>query len=323
MAKTKAADETRDAIIDLFNRRGCFRPRVPEEVQKAAYAFLCKRGFIKPIKGKFAFLVNGAYMECNGLPQTRLEKEAIAREVCQALLNFDVKDPWIKLVLRCIFDCGYFWQFGQIVEGPPNPDYYTVIRDGDLKHAQDLLQFFQDVAENLDLHRDEINAAFPKGEQPEANVLFEYALERSKEDIQKAEAKLEKLMDEKKALVDSESAPAEKGIPSDEWSHSPDFCTVIWFGDKYAFSKGQQAFVVSLLWEQWEAGGHGLSKGSIESELIEAGWRNEEAKHFRLNQVFRNRKKPGHHPAWGTMIQDVGKGVYCLAPGKNHPKITR
>lgn len=94
-------------------------------------------------------------------------------------------------------------------------------------------------------------------------------------------------------------------------SHSPCFTSVNWFGKRYTFSKGNQAQAIRVLWEEWKRDGHGLSQEMIGSKVESA------SEQFRLAKVLRKRKKGGgyeQHPAWGTMIQQDGKGVYRLVP---------
>jgi hypothetical protein len=97
-------------------------------------------------------------------------------------------------------------------------------------------------------------------------------------------------------------------------SHSVDFTGVNWFGDRYTFTKGQQARAIACLWAEFEKGELGLSQTAI-GEAIETS--NET---YRLDQTFRQnahgkRKKPAEgtmHPAWGRMIQKVAPGMYRL-----------
>lgn len=95
-------------------------------------------------------------------------------------------------------------------------------------------------------------------------------------------------------------------------THSSDFTSVTWFGTAYSFTKGLQAASVKVLWEAWVAGTPNLSQETIGNK---AGSANER---FRLEHVFRpTTKKKGKresHPAWGTMIRSVGKGVFALSP---------
>ncbi len=106
--------------------------------------------------------------------------------------------------------------------------------------------------------------------------------------------------------------------PSTEPSHSSDFTTVNWFGERFVFAKGNQAQAVRVLWEAWEQGGHALSQETI-GERIKSS-----AARFELRKAFRRRAngKTDQHPAWGTMIQPNGKGCYKLAGAKsaNNPQ---
>lgn len=93
--------------------------------------------------------------------------------------------------------------------------------------------------------------------------------------------------------------------------HSEDFTSVLWSGERYSFSKGQQADAVRELWLAWEQHTPTLSEKTI-GELIGSSDDN-----FQLAKIFRRRKKTGgydRHPAWGTMIQRAHKGVYQLVP---------
>jgi hypothetical protein len=65
-----------------------------------------------------------------------------------------------------------------------------------------------------------------------------------------------------------------------------------------------QALAIALLWKEWEAGGHGLNEATI-GDKLESG-----SDRYRLAHTFRNRGAP--HPAWGTMIVRVDRGVYAL-----------
>ena len=89
------------------------------------------------------------------------------------------------------------------------------------------------------------------------------------------------------------------------YSHAPDFTSMYWFGAHYTFRKGQQAKAVEILFREWQQGHH-LSEVKI-GEMIRS-----ESSRFRLAHLFRDRSGP--HPAWGTMIQRVSRGVYVLRP---------
>lgn len=85
-------------------------------------------------------------------------------------------------------------------------------------------------------------------------------------------------------------------------SHAPDYTSVVWYGTRYTFSKGQQAEAVRLLWEAWKSGGHGMAQEVIGDKISSNNDR------FRLAHLFRK------HPAWDSMIRSAGKGVYRLVP---------
>ncbi len=104
-----------------------------------------------------------------------------------------------------------------------------------------------------------------------------------------------------------------------EVSHSEDFTSVNWFGNRYQFSKGNQAQTVRVLWEAWEKGGHSLSQETIGEQIGSS------ASNFDLKKTFRIRQGKLHvtHPAWGTMIQPSGKGTYRLVPPNQMPDPTR
>ncbi len=92
-------------------------------------------------------------------------------------------------------------------------------------------------------------------------------------------------------------------------THSSDFTSVNWFGTEYAFSVGNQARAIAALWREWDSGGHSLSQAEIGEQIGSS------ANNFTLRKVFRHRDTNGKwvkHPAWGTMIQSSGKGVYRL-----------
>jgi hypothetical protein len=93
-------------------------------------------------------------------------------------------------------------------------------------------------------------------------------------------------------------------------THSRDFTFVNWYGTEYNFPVGVRASAVKALWAEWEKSGLGLHQSTI-SESIDA-----ERDNFRMDKAFRD------HPAFGTMIQKVGRGKYKLtppAPGKAEP----
>jgi len=105
---------------------------------------------------------------------------------------------------------------------------------------------------------------------------------------------------------------AEYAITTTQPSHSDDFTSVNWFGTEYSFGKGLQAESVRALWAAWENKTPSLSEKTIGEKAGSANDR------FRLEHVFRpTNKGTGRretHPAWGTMIKSVGKGVFALSP---------
>ncbi len=96
-----------------------------------------------------------------------------------------------------------------------------------------------------------------------------------------------------------------------EPSHSPDFTSVVWYGTRYTFAKGNQAQAVRVLWEAWESGGHSLTQETIGEKIESLAGR------FELAKTFRKHKHGGGyqiHPAWRTMIRQDSKGSYRLVP---------
>lgn len=90
-----------------------------------------------------------------------------------------------------------------------------------------------------------------------------------------------------------------------EARHSQDFRSVHWFGADYVFS-ALQAAVVRQLWEAREAGTPDVSGETL---MLTAGSETRE-----IRNAFRE------HPAWGTMIVSLRRGVYRLAePGDSPP----
>jgi hypothetical protein len=92
---------------------------------------------------------------------------------------------------------------------------------------------------------------------------------------------------------------------------SLDFTSVCWFGTPYRFSRGHQANSVKVLWEHWKANTPTVSEKTIAEEI------GSENNNFRLTHIFspmnKQTRKRQKHDAWGTMIQAVGKGLFCLA----------
>jgi hypothetical protein len=108
------------------------------------------------------------------------------------------------------------------------------------------------------------------------------------------------------ATLDEAGAEQAAPVTKAGATHSPDFTSVDWFGTRYVFSKGKQAGCVQALWKAWEDGGHNLTKDRIAEDV------SPDIVRFRLSHVFRNQKTRTYHPAWGTMIQSQGKGVFGL-----------
>ena len=97
-------------------------------------------------------------------------------------------------------------------------------------------------------------------------------------------------------------------------SHSEDYTSVNWYGTAYTFSKGHQAEAIKALWAEWSKGGHGLSEKTVGEKIGSSSDR------YRLAHTFRMKNgKP--HPALGTMIRSVGKGVFAIC-APDHHKIT-
>ena len=91
-----------------------------------------------------------------------------------------------------------------------------------------------------------------------------------------------------------------------ECRHSDDYRTVFWFGQNYTFT-ATQARAVELLWREFVKGDLGLSQATVGEDLDSAN------RNFRLRDLFRvSGASSGMHPAWDTMIQSVGKGIYAL-----------
>jgi hypothetical protein len=85
--------------------------------------------------------------------------------------------------------------------------------------------------------------------------------------------------------------------------HSPDFCSVHWYGQDYDFTPSQ-ASVVGVLWAAWENGTPAVHQQTL---LDHAGSSMADSSKPRLRDLFRN------HPAWGTMIRSgVRQGTHRL-----------
>lgn len=133
-------------------------------------------------------------------------------------------------------------------------------------------------------------------------------------DIRYYDPELTRSLRERVSYMESEyvtpKKPAENSEGELKVSHSPDFTSVNWYGKRYRFAKGNQARTVSVLWEAWEKGEHGLSQETVGERI------NSTAGRFEMRKTFRSKNTSGRfelHPAWGTMIQNDGKGCYRLA----------
>lgn len=171
----------------------------------------------------------------------------------------------------------------QLLEDPTSAigdagKYPTLIAEFKV-HARELAK----VAESFDIDakplRDFISTHHPDLVTPASDVLYKLQGQAMKR--------------EREASVDPPASGA---------NHSEDFTSVNWYGTSYTFSKGNQAESVRVLWDAWEAGGHSLSQETIKEKIKSS------AERFELRKTFLR------HPAWGTMIMDVGKGMYRLAP---------
>jgi hypothetical protein len=105
------------------------------------------------------------------------------------------------------------------------------------------------------------------------------------------------------ALAYSHTAhPRAAELASGLCSHSEDFRTAVWYGEKLDFA-GRQAKAIEALWAEWEKGDLGLSQQTIAFVIDSASER------FQLRDIFRR------HRAWGRMIHPAGgKGIFRLGP---------
>lgn len=81
--------------------------------------------------------------------------------------------------------------------------------------------------------------------------------------------------------------------------HSPDFASIVWFGQRHSFT-GNQAAIVRLLWEAWRDG-----TLDVRSETLLSAADSESG---RLVDVFKG------HAAWSTVIKPgEARGTYRLS----------
>ncbi len=102
------------------------------------------------------------------------------------------------------------------------------------------------------------------------------------------------------ASVASAPNSVSSDVAADVW-HSLDFRSARWYGLELVFTVTQSQ-CVAVLWRAWEC----KTPAVAESAVLEEA----ESSSDRLRDVFNK----GKHPAWGTMIQKVGKDMYRLAP---------
>jgi hypothetical protein len=96
-----------------------------------------------------------------------------------------------------------------------------------------------------------------------------------------------------------------------KYEYPEDFSWIRWWGVQYTFSP-KQAFVIELLFREFEAKRPGLTIRMVEDEVEERFGTRRRAT-FRLRDLFKDSAR-GVHPAWGTLIKSVGKGRYALCP---------
>jgi len=118
--------------------------------------------------------------------------------------------------------------------------------------------------------------------------------------------------------------PSSPVMPRERCEHSEDYCSVIWFGTRYEFTKTQAA-CIKCLWAEWEKGGLALAEETIGEKAGSA------SESFRLFHTFRMKAKSkmtkrvgktNVHIVWGTMIVPAGKGKFRLEAPKKR-QITR
>ena len=99
-------------------------------------------------------------------------------------------------------------------------------------------------------------------------------------------------------------------------SVSPDFRSVTYGGEAYAFTP-RQAQIVEVL---WEARPNGMGQEAI-AELLDITDEGT-AKRFGVRAYFRTKvcddkrkkRRTVPHPAWGKMIQPWGEGIFGIGP---------
>ncbi len=148
------------------------------------------------------------------------------------------------------------------------------------------------------------------GVAEEALQFVELALVRPASSPPGSPATAPKSLDDSAGL-DGQSEQERQNKTNPQCSHGTDFLWVTWYGTRYEFAKGNQAGAVRELWREWEQGGQqggcGLSQETLQQRVAPHSHHS-----FQLRAIFRRGKN--FHPAWGTMIKRVGKGIYALCP---------
>jgi hypothetical protein len=84
--------------------------------------------------------------------------------------------------------------------------------------------------------------------------------------------------------------------------HNTNFTSVTWNGMPYTFNS-KQAIIIELLWKA-SCKNIGVDQKTVAKHI------NTVANEYRFIDSFRSHNKT--HPAWGTMIEYIGNGVYAL-----------
>jgi hypothetical protein len=97
--------------------------------------------------------------------------------------------------------------------------------------------------------------------------------------------------------------------PSENLVHSPDYTSVNVAGVHYCFTSRQQAETIRALHSAWRQNTPEMTEKEIGRVI------GSDADNFQLSKVFRVKKRGGYqmHPAWGTLVRRVARGVFRLA----------
>lgn len=98
--------------------------------------------------------------------------------------------------------------------------------------------------------------------------------------------------------------PDSPGIEVPRFAHADDFTWIVFAGQHYNFTKGNQSEAIRALWGSWEKGGRRDGCGLSEKTIGEKCGTSSDS--FRLAHVFRG------HAAFTTIIRTVSKGVFAL-----------